>query len=248
MHLQLRVLLFVGLIATNSVAADLADILREPKKYYDQKVVVEGVVRISRGLYLFSDIPTAAQVKVTKAALVILKDPGDWELDEFAPERALDRKRVRVVGTVSPEEALDFRCAIKAESLEVIDATPDRRIKEPSISVGFQNTLAKDVVVEMSQPGHNDNLYGPSMTFYVTAHGSTGAEMLPGEVAAIWTLAESADLPIEKRKKEQLVYKGKLPLDLRPDYVYSAADSNERRVSYRIVEGKIELTEPTKPK
>ena len=239
MHLPLRALLIVvGLIATNSFAAELADILREPKKYYDQKVVVEGVVRIGGRLFLFSDIAAAAQLDGPKAALIILKDSDDWTLDESAPERTLDRKHIRVVGTVLHEEALDFRCAIKAESLEVVDPTPDKRIKEPSINCVFQNTLAKDVVVELTRPGHNP--YGPYMTFYVTAHGSTGSVMLPGDIT-IWTLADSADLPIDKRRKDRLVYKGKLPLDLPPNYVYSAADSKERKVSYQIVEGNIQL-------
>lgn len=217
------------LVCTKAIAADLRSIILEPERYFGQRVVVTGIARVPGEFYLFASIAAAAKRDSSKAALVMEKPT----INTFG----LDRKWIRVTGVVRPGGGFGWaRCTIFADEVRVLRDKPQPGIKDPVIYGVFENTLPTEILIQLYD--QSDSVF---VEFSVAPHGSNGTSIAEGRVRA-FKIDTHGGILSANTKKGELVADGRLEIPKLPKtYVYSAADSDQRTVHYRVTEGKIEL-------
>jgi hypothetical protein len=218
------------LVCTNAIAADLRSIILNPEPYFGKRVVVTGIARVPGEFYLFDSIAAAAKRDSSKAALVIEK----WTTKTFG----LDRKWVRVTGVVRPGGGFgEARCTIFEDELRVISDKPEPGIKDPVIYGVFENTLSTQILIQL-----DSRTYNVRTEFSVDPHGSDKSAIAEGDEFKVFEINTHGKMLSATTKKGRLIASGRLEIPKLPKaYVYSAADSEQRTVHYRVTEGKIEL-------
>jgi hypothetical protein len=226
------VCLLSTVLAYTAFGTDLGQVLADPRRFDKQEVDVVGVARVPGDFYLFQDPSAASEFDESKSAWVLQKTTGRGNFQ-------FDRQWVRVTGVVDANahgRGLS-RCVIVLNHVEPVLNRLAPRIKDSNIYGLFHNATSKEIHVELF--AQNKGAY---TEFWIEPGGTNGgAEIHEGELVAT-ALQGKPNVPVWERQSGEIIAKSKIKFPkFAPDYEYSAADSDERTLYYRITDGKIEL-------
>jgi hypothetical protein len=221
----------VMLLGGNAFSAELGDVLANPKEYHGQRIDVVGIARVPGDFLLFPNPESASRLEEKAALFVVQKTIGP---DNFP----LDRQWVRVEGVIDSKGhgRGSSPCELLLKRVAILRDRPPPRIKEDSVFGVFHNSTSTNIHVELSS-GRNityaELWIGPKESSEVAIHEGAILAIEMARKRGVSTWEESSGIEVARGKIE-------FP-KLNPDYVYSAADSDQRTLYYKISRGKIDL-------
>jgi hypothetical protein len=101
----------------------------------------------------------------------------------------------------------------------------------------FENTLSTEILIQLYS-----RTYSVHVEFSVAPHGLDGTSVAEDDIIKVFEINTHGKILSATTKKGRLIASGRLEIPKLPKaYVYSAADSDQRTVHYRVTEGKIKL-------